>query len=116
MNERRVLVIGNSLFAETLTDLLANVPEILVVGEADSPQTALLLLQSTCPDVVIMADCIASEASTDLIGLVVTHPQLPLIRADLTTNTVQVITSRSVSARREDLLAVLNSLPQKDCQ
>jgi chemotaxis response regulator CheB len=113
MNERRVLVIGNSLFAETLTDLLSNVPEILVVGEADNAQSALSLLQSTCPDVVIMADCVTNNASTDLIGLVVTHPQLPLIRADLTTNTVQVITSRSVSARRDDLLAVLNSLPTR---
>lgn len=115
MNSRRVLVIGNSLFAETLSDLLAGVPGIAVVGEADNTETALSLLRSVCPDVIIVADSVTTENSLDLVGLVVTHPQLPLIRADLTTNSVQVITSRCVSARREDLLAVLDQLPQKDC-
>ncbi len=115
MTTHRVLVIGNSLFAATLTQLLADVPDVAVVAEADSTQTALSLLKTVCPDVVIMAAYGNAADNADLVGLVVTHPQLPLIRADLTSNTVQVITSRSVSARREDLLAVLNSLPQKDC-
>jgi chemotaxis response regulator CheB len=113
MTARRVLVIGNSLFAETLTNMLADEPGILVVGEANNPHKTLALIESVCPDVIIVADCVPSETSTELVGLVVTHPHLPLIHADLTTNAVQVITSRSISARRKDLLAVLNSLPQQ---
>jgi chemotaxis response regulator CheB len=113
MNKRRVLVIGNSLFAATLTQLLADIPDVVVVAEADSTQTALSLLKSVCPDVVIVAAYGSTSDNAELVGLVVTNPQLPLIRADLTTNTVQVITSRSVSARRDDLLAVLDSLPQR---
>ena len=113
MNPCRVLVIGNSLFAETLAGMLAAVAEISVVAEADTPQTALSLLKSVCPDVVIVADSVATHAGNELVGLVVTHPNLPLIRADLTANTVQVITSRSISARRDDLLAVLADLPQR---
>ena len=113
MNPCRVLVIGSSLFAETLVGLLAEVPEISVVAEADTLQTALSMLKSTCPDVLIVADSVATSAGNELVGLVVTHPNLPLIRADLNTNTVQVITSRSISARRDDLLAVLSDLPQR---
>lgn len=113
MTTHRVLVIGNSLFAATLTQLLADFPDVQIVAEADSTQTALSLLRCVCPDAVIVAAYGNTSDNTDLVGLVVTHPQLPLIRADLTTNTVQVITSRSISARRADLLAVLNSLPQR---
>ncbi|MBI5080727.1 MAG: hypothetical protein HZB17_05395, partial [Chloroflexi bacterium] len=45
--------------------------------------------------------------------LVTRHPTLPILRADLNANTVQVITSQQVSANVPDLLTALTNLSKR---
>lgn len=111
MTLRRVLVIGNSLFAETLAQMLAHATGVVVVGTAPTLDTALPLIDSACPDVLILAAC--TSHSDGISNVLISYPHLPILWADLDTNEVQLITSRSISARREDLLAMLDELPPR---
>ena len=114
MNERRVLVVGSSLFAETLAQMLVNAKAVTVVGTAPTPDAALPLLQAECPDAVILVVVTDETDPTDFSQFLVEQPDLPIIRADINANTVQVITSRQVSARASDLLAVIAELPKHE--
>lgn len=112
MDACRVFIVGDSLFAETLNQMLVNSGTVVVTGSAPTPEEALPLIQREAPDVVIVVD--TGETSHTTFGpFLATLPELPIIRADLSHDDVQVITSRSVGARRSDLLAVLKSLPRR---
>ena len=108
----RVFIVGDSLFAETLSRMLARSGTVTIIGTASSAEEAFPLLESECPDVVIMAD--TSETSLGVLDpLLAAHADLPVIRADLNHDYVQVITSKRVGARRSDLLAALATLPKR---
>ena len=110
MPEHRILIIGDSLFAETLASMLARAGQVSVVGTTSTPEAAIPLLRKTCLDAVIVAG-IGDDLSQDLGHLLAAFPDLPVIRADLNTDSVQVITSQRVSARPSDLLAAIAALP-----
>ncbi|HEX6386688.1 MAG TPA: hypothetical protein VF177_18635 [Anaerolineae bacterium] len=103
---------GHSLFAETLSQMLASSGKVAVVGVAPTPEKALPLLEAEIPDAVIVVD--ADEFSLlSFVPLLIADPHLPLIRADLNTNQVLIITSQRISARRDDLLEAILSLPRQ---
>jgi hypothetical protein len=107
----RAVIVGDSLFAETLSQMLATSGRVAVVGVVPSPEEALPLLQSELPDAVIVVN--ADEFSLmSFVPLLIADPHLPLIRTDLNTNQVLIITSKSISARRDDLLEAILSLPR----
>ena len=109
---RKIIVVGDSLFAETLAGVLASPGAVEVIGSAPTPEAALFLLKAQCPDAVIVAN--AGEPLQAAFGqLLAAYPDLPLIRADLTANDVQVITSQNIGARSSDLLAALAALPKR---
>ena len=115
MDGRRVFIVGDSLLAEGLAQMLASyagVGEVEVIGSAPTLEAALPLLKVKRPDVVIVAG--TDEAATAIFGpLLTTHSDLPIIRADLSAHTVQVITSHRVEARTSDLLAAIVALPKR---
>jgi len=113
VNKRKVLMVGDSLFAETLAQMLENSGTIAVVGTAPTLEDALSLLQVTATDAVIITAAVDETEAADFSRLLVMQPDLPIIRADLNADTVQVITSRQVSARSSDLLAVISQLPKQ---
>jgi len=109
---RKVFVIGDSLFAESLTRMLANAGTVRVVGSAPTPQAALPLLATSHPDAVIVAG--ENDMSTMTFGPVLTaYPDLPVICADLNMDNVRVITSQRIGARASDLLAAVAGLPKR---
>jgi len=110
MQARRIIIIGDSLFAETLAGMLRHAGDVTVVGAAATPEAAFPLIPGTCPDAVIVAG-IGEEPAQDLGHLLAAFPDLPVIRADLNADSVQVITSQRVSARPSDLLAAIAALP-----
>jgi DNA-binding NarL/FixJ family response regulator len=55
MKIRRVCIVGDSLFAETLGQMLAGAPAVEVVGAASTPEAALPVLEMQHPDAVIVA-------------------------------------------------------------
>ena len=109
---RRIFIIGDSLFAETLAGMLARAGGVSVIGASATPEAALPLLGRVCPDAVIVAG-IGDDPAQDLGHLLAAFPDLPVIRADLNADSVQVITSQRVSARPSDLLAAIAALPKR---
>jgi DNA-binding NarL/FixJ family response regulator len=109
----QVFVVGDSLFAETLSQMLASSGTVVIIGAASSPEEALPLMATARPDVVIVADTGENDRRT-FDHLLAAHPDLPIIRADLSRDYVQVITSQLVGARRSDLLAAIAALPKRN--
>jgi len=112
MAARRILIIGDSLFAETLAGMLARAGDVSVVGTISSPEAALPLLEQTRPDAVIVAG-IGDDPALGLGRLLAAFPDLPVICADLNADSVQVVTSHRVDARPSDLLAAIAALPTR---
>jgi chemotaxis response regulator CheB len=108
----QVFIVGDSLFAETLSQMLVSSGTVVTVGAASSLEEVLPLLETVHPDVVIVADTSDTE-QVNFAPLLASHPDLPVIRADLNHDYVQIITSQRVGARRSDLLAAIAALPKR---
>ena len=107
----RVVIMGKSLFAEALAQMLtsyAAVIEIIAIAptlEAAQPQIA-----AEEPDAVIVTDPTDTAVFGSLLAL---YPDLPIISANPDTDKIQVITSQRVSARSSNLLAAISALPKR---
>jgi chemotaxis response regulator CheB len=112
MEPHTVIIIGDSLFAETLTHMLLNTGLVSVLGCVRSPDAALNLLATVRPDAVILAAA-DQQLVTDCGRLLATQPDLPIINADLNAPSVQVITSQRIGTRTADLLSALAELPKR---
>jgi DNA-binding NarL/FixJ family response regulator len=112
MEIRSVFVVGDSLYAETLVQVLGDSETVVVSGTAPTPEEALPLLQRQSPDAVIVAVADESVVVT-FAPILIANPNLPIIHADLNTNQVQVITNQSIDARTSDLLAAIAALPKR---
>ncbi len=110
VENRTVLIVGDSLFAETLNQMLVGTGCVTVIGAAPSVQAALLILALHRPDAVIVAGDADSAAFAQLLDL---QPDIALLRADLNDNRVQVITSQHIDASMADLLATIANLPRR---
>lgn len=106
----RVFVVGDSLFAESVTELLGHSPAVSIVGVAATVTAALPQLHQCRPDLVIVLSSGADPAE-DLGPLLAQVPDLPILRADLSVNDLRLIRSRRVQARVTDLLATIRALP-----
>lgn len=112
MRCRKIFIVGDSLFAEGLTQMLANTRSVEVIGSAPTPDAALPSLGACLPDAVIVAG--GDEMSTPAFGqLLAAYPDLPLICADLSRDNVQIVTSHRIGTRMSDLLAAVNNLPKR---
>ena len=112
MKVHRVCIIGDSLFAETLGQMLAGAEAIDVIGFASTPEAALSLLEMHHPDAVIVAGVGEAPPATVSQFLSV-YPDLTIICTDLNTNEVRVISSQWVAARSGDLIKVIRHLPDR---
>ena len=106
-----LFIIGDSLFAETLTQLLAAATTVAVLGMASDVEEALPQVRTLRPDAVIVA---ATDAGQIRLGpLSALLPEVPIICADLHDEYVHLITSRRIGARYADLLAAIQALPKR---
>jgi chemotaxis response regulator CheB len=104
----RVFLIGDSLFTETLAQMLSEAERVCIVGTAVFATLDKTAVTQANPHVIIIAD---SEQPQDISTTILAHfPDIPIINADLSRDYVQVITSRRVGTRRDDLLTVIRSL------
>lgn len=107
---RRVLIVGDSLFAEALAHVLASDGAVEVVGHAPTSEAALSLLAARQVDAVIVAGVGEGEAWAQLVTV---QLDLPLIRADLNADSVQVVTSQRIVARSAELIEAIRKLPAR---
>ena len=110
MKSRRVCIVGDSLFAETLGQMLADAQAVEVVGYASTPEAALPVLEMQHPDAVIVAgvDQAPPAAVSQFLSV---YPDLTIICTDLNTDEVRVISSQWVAARSDDLIKAIRHLP-----
>jgi len=102
---RQVFTVGDSLFAETLSQMLASSGDVIIVE-------ALTSIKTENPDVLIVAN--TGEMRQGILDpLLASYPDLPIISADLNQDFMQVITCQRVDARRFDLLAAIAALPKR---
>ncbi|MBI3244693.1 MAG: hypothetical protein HYZ49_20635 [Chloroflexi bacterium] len=113
METRKVFVVGDSLFAEALTQILAKTA-VEIVGSAPTPEAALPRLKTKCPDAVIIANASAEPTLPAVFGqFLAAYPNLPIICANLGANDIQVITSQRAGTGSSDLLAAIAALPKR---
>lgn len=112
MDTRTVIIVGNSLFAETLSQMLAQSDRVEVTACVPSVEAALLALTRYRPDAAIVA--ITDRAAEHNYGsLIAAHPDLPIVYADVNADSVQVITSQRIGTRTADLITALSELPKR---
>lgn len=104
----RIFLIGDSLFTETLAQMLANAVQVQVVGASVFPTWDETAVSHSQPHIIIIADAGQHQDITNT--LLNQFPDIPIIKADLNQDYVQIITSRRVNARRADLLVAIHEL------
>ncbi len=109
MDQLSVFIVGDSLFAEGIIQSLASWPTVKVVGQAASIEVAWPLLEASTLDALVVVD-IEPPTTTDIGAFLAAHPNMTIIRTDLSTNQMQVIASRAIQARSSDLLAAISAL------
>jgi DNA-binding NarL/FixJ family response regulator len=106
----RVLIVGNSLFAEAVTQLLEHSAGIQVTGVAADLPAAIDQLPACQPDIVMVLSHSQNE-DINLFPLLAAAPDLSIIRAELNFDGFRIIHSRHVGTRTADLLTAILALP-----
>jgi len=110
MAARRILIVGETLFAESLVRLLSGSQQVLVVGKLPSLDSLQAQVEASRPDAIIIAG-VASPRDAGLSQFLAAYPQIPVICTDLGTNNIQVIQSQRILVNSSsDLLAAITAL------
>ena len=111
MSYHRVLIIGNSLLAEGMAQMLGDSPSVRVIGVAPTADEALVLLAEHEIDALIVMGT-DDQTTVRYCQIMAQYPELPLIRADISQDKVQVFTSQSVDAKPGALIDAISLLPK----
>jgi chemotaxis response regulator CheB len=112
MERRTVVIVGDSLFAESLSQMLAQSDRVEVAACVPTSHAAMPVIARCRPDAVIVA--VTDRAVEHDYGqLIAAQPDLPIVYADVNADNVQVITSHRISARSADLITALAELPKR---
>jgi DNA-binding NarL/FixJ family response regulator len=113
MKNHRVLILGNSLLAEGIAELLGDSQAVQVIGTAAKVDEVLALLAEYDVDALIVMG--TDDQATARYGQIMAqYPDLPLIRADISQNKVRVFTSQSIDANPGALIEAISSLPKRN--
>ena len=102
---RRVILVGDSFFAENVQHLLAESDEMEVVAFVSTVEQALPALAAHAPDVLIIADTYNDDLSPAI--LLSMHRGLSIIYTSVNHNHLEIFSSRSIRASASDLLATI---------
>ena len=109
----KVFIIGCSIYSASICHILTHGKGTEVVGTAPTLADAELGLQSTDPDIIVVADTIVENTKAGLGALIIGHPCRTILRTSLDHDKVQVITSRCIDARLAELIAVIDGLTKR---
>lgn len=112
MTHTQVFIIGETLYAETLTRMLADSGQIEIAGTATTPTEGLPFLRENPPDVLVLASVEKPSLST-LDLLLETCPDVPLLCTNLNETHVQMFTQRKLNASFSTLLEALTQIPPR---
>jgi DNA-binding NarL/FixJ family response regulator len=112
MDHRRIFILGSSLLTAGLGRLLGKTPGIEVVGNASSADEALPLMNGQVIDALLVMGT-DDQTTMRICPILAKYPDLPVIRADISQNVIQLITSQNIEADPESLLATIAGLPKR---
>ena len=112
MDHRRIFILGSSLLTAGLARLLGKAPDIEVVGSAATADEALPLMNGQLIDALVVMGT-DNQTTVRFCSILAAYPDLPVIRADVSQNDIQLITSRSIEAAPDALLATIAALPKR---
>ncbi|MCG3211492.1 MAG: hypothetical protein FOGNACKC_05138 [Anaerolineae bacterium] len=112
MDQFKVFIVGNSLYSTGIDRILANSGDVTVIGVAPTLLAALTMLKSLAPDVIIVASILEEETIHTVGAFITMHSHIPILRTDLGTNKIQLITSQYLCASSFDLLEVMATLQE----
>ena len=113
MTQHRIFVVGNSLFADTIVQVLRSCDLVRVNGTAPSLEAAVTRLETERPDAIIVVGTTNEDTSAIVGSLVASYPKLPVICATLNAHKIQVTTSRCIRADMPGLLDAITTLPKQ---
>jgi len=101
MNQHRIFILGKSLLSNSLVRLLDQSPKIAVVGSATTTEEALVVTAGKQFDALIVIGT-DDQTTVRFCPILAKYPDLPVIRADISQNTIQIITSQNIEADTND--------------
>lgn len=110
MNPRRVVIVGNQLFANAIRHLLSENDGIDLIDCVSSLQECVKVMEHQTVDILIIAES-PMPGDYPLCDLLKNHPDKMIVKAHLENNQLEVITQQHIQAQPKDLMAMLTSLP-----
>ncbi len=103
---------GESLPAEGMARLLENIEHFQLVDQVQTLSRVRQLVEENKVDVLILIDTgsMPGQSHAHLGSLLSQYPGLPIIRANIDTDKVQVITSHCVDANLDELTKAISKL------
>ena len=108
---RRVLLVSDSLFADTLRQTLSNSDAVVIVGYCTAPEQLPASIAASNPDAVLVVGAEQSQGYAD--AYLRLHCELPIIYTALDDDHMTIFTSRRVKAAQSQLMAALTALPDR---
>ena len=112
LNIRRVFILGSSLLTDIIMRILDEDQRIMVLGCATTVDEALMALRGHVIDAFIVMG-INNQATMRVCPVLAQYPDVPILRADISQNQMQLVTSQNIQADPENLLAALATLPRR---
>ena len=99
----RIFLVGNTLFAENVAQMLHACEVIEQIERFDELSDAMLPIENSPPDVLILADIdtVNLQGTTPFLPIC---PDIPVICTDHQSTFMKLITTRLVNARLPDLV------------
>lgn len=112
MEQLRIFLLGSSLMTSSIAAILDADNHVELVGSAVTVDDALAAMAGRVIDAIIVMGT-DNQTTVSYWPVFAEHPNVPIIRADISQNSVQVITSQSIEAKGSVLLAALAELPRR---
>lgn len=111
----RVCLVGNTLFADNVAQMLRGCEVVSQVDHFPSVPEAMHYIDSQPPNVLVLADVDATILVGDTPFLPIC-PDIPVICTDYQSNLLKLINTTHVSARLPDLINAVTTLKAAQAQ
>lgn len=112
VSERSVFLLGNSLLTNGILRLLEESSLFRVLGCVETVEEALAEIGDQLIDALIVVGT-GKETTMRVCPVIAQYPDVPILRADISQNHIQLVTSQNIEANPDNLLSVLAALPRR---
>ncbi len=107
----RVVIVGRSLFADTLSQMVAGSNTVVVAGHVASLEDLPMCIAACKPDAILVADSCGEYLSAKACLRI--RSELPIIYTTLKDDHITVFTSRRMKAAQSQLFSAIAALPKQ---